>query len=59
MHPQKVDHLTSKLREDEFNELSKLSKFKCNLCTEMFSYESNLMPKENRISVEICYVHEF
>ena len=44
----KVDHVTSKLREDEFNEsdLSKLGKskviimtlgiFKCDLCTECF-----------------------
>jgi len=41
----KVDHVTSKLREDEFNEsdLSKLGKFKCDLCTEMFSSETNLV----------------
>ena len=33
------------------SDLSKSSKFKCNLCTEMFSSESNLM--ENKISVKI------
>ena len=51
----KVDHVTSKLREDEFNEsdLSKLSKFKCDLCIEIFSSEFNLMQKENKISVRI------
>ena len=36
----KVEHVTSKLREDEFNE-SDLGKFKRNSCTEMFSYEFN------------------
>ena len=41
--------------EDEFNEsdLSKLGKFKCDLCTEMLSSESDLMQKENQISVRI------
>ena len=47
----KVDHLTSNLSEDKCNEsdLSKLSKFKCDLCTEMFCLESNL---------KAWYVHE-
>ena len=36
----KVDHLTSKLREDEFNESdsSKSRKLKCDLCTELFPW---------------------
>ena len=51
----KVEHETSKLREDEFNE-SNLGKFKCDLCTEMFSLESNLMQSENKISIKIWYI---
>ena len=51
----KVEHVTSKLREDEWGPSSALegphsmSKFKCALCTEMFSSESYLMQKENEI----------
>ena len=48
------DHVTSKLGEDEFNESDlssnyeideKFGKFNCDLCTEMFSSESNLVHK--------------
>ena len=44
----KVEHVTSKLKEDEFNE-SDLGTFKCDLCIGMFSSESNLMQNKNKI----------
>ena len=40
--------MVSKLREDEFNE-SDLGKFKCDLCTEIFSSESYLVQKKSEI----------
>ena len=45
-----VEHVTSKIGEDEFNE-SEFGK----LCTEMVFY---LMQKENKALVKIWYVHE-